>query len=52
MRGQSATTSGASQTQERHVPETRETTFVSVVIPCLNEAQSIEESVVRARRAL
>jgi glycosyltransferase involved in cell wall biosynthesis len=34
------------------VPETRETPFVSVVIPCLNEAQSIEESVLRARRAL
>jgi glycosyltransferase involved in cell wall biosynthesis len=46
------TTAGATQTQERNVPETRETPFVSVVIPCLNEAQSIEESVLRARRAL
>jgi glycosyltransferase involved in cell wall biosynthesis len=33
-------------------PETRTKTFVSVVIPCLNEAQSIEESVRRARKAL
>ena len=32
--------------------ETRTKTFVSVVIPCLNEAQSIEESVRRARQAL
>jgi glycosyltransferase involved in cell wall biosynthesis len=46
------TTAGATQTQERNVPETRETPFVSVVIPCLNEARSIEESVLRARRAL
>jgi glycosyltransferase involved in cell wall biosynthesis len=32
--------------------ETRAKTFVSVVIPCLNEAQSIEESVRRAGKAL
>lgn len=33
-------------------PETKVASFVSVVIPCLNEAQSIEEAVRRARRAL
>jgi glycosyltransferase involved in cell wall biosynthesis len=33
-------------------PEIRTKTFVSVVVPCLNEAQSIEESVRRARKAL
>jgi glycosyltransferase involved in cell wall biosynthesis len=33
-------------------PEVRTRTFVSVVIPCLNESQSIEESVRAARRAL
>ncbi len=33
-------------------PETRTPPFISVVIPCLNEAQSIEESVRRARKAL
>jgi glycosyltransferase involved in cell wall biosynthesis len=32
--------------------ETRTTPFISVVIPCLNEAQSIAEAVRRARRAL
>ena len=32
--------------------ETRTTPFVSVVIPCLNEAQSIAEAVRRARKAL
>ena len=38
--------------QETPALETRAKTFVSVVIPCLNEAQSIEESVRRARQAL
>src|SRR5919106_1096280 len=53
MPREAATTlAGATQTQDRTVPETRETPLVSVVIPCLNEAQSIEESVARARRAL
>jgi len=33
-------------------PETRTPPFISVVIPCLNEAQSIDESVRRARTAL
>src|SRR5215210_2210352 len=33
-------------------PETRRTPSVSVVIPCLDEAQSIQECVSRARRAL
>ena len=32
--------------------EIRTTPFVSVVIPCLNEAQSIAEAVRRARQAL
>jgi len=38
--------------QETPALETRARMFVSVVIPCLNEAQSIEESVRRARQAL
>ena len=38
--------------QETPALETRVKTFVSVVIPCLNEAQSIEEAVRSARQAL
>ncbi|MDQ3778724.1 MAG: glycosyltransferase family 2 protein [Actinomycetota bacterium] len=38
--------------RETPAAETRTTPFVSVVIPCLNEAQSIAEAVRRAREAL
>jgi glycosyltransferase involved in cell wall biosynthesis len=39
---------------QRHAPATREATLplVSVVIPCLNEAENIEECVTRARAVL
>lgn len=37
---------------EAAVPDSGERVVVSVVIPCLNEAENIEECVTRARRAL
>lgn len=54
MRGELTTTPTveAPPTEGATQPEARVATFVSVVIPCLNEAQSIEEAVRRARRAL
>jgi glycosyltransferase involved in cell wall biosynthesis len=53
MRGEPTTpTVEAPPTRAAATPETRSGTFISVVIPCLNEAQSIEESVRRARQAL
>ena len=53
MRGDpTAPTIEAPVTDEAREAETRTTPFISVVIPCLNEAQSIAEAVRRARQAL
>jgi glycosyltransferase involved in cell wall biosynthesis len=47
-----APTIDAPVTEEEREPQLRTTPFISVVIPCLNEAQSIAEAVRRARKAL
>jgi glycosyltransferase involved in cell wall biosynthesis len=53
MRGEpTAPTIEAPVTDGAVLGKSRTTPFVSVVIPCLNEAQSIAEAVRRARRAL
>lgn len=53
MRGDpTAPTIEAPVTDGTREAETRTTPFVSVVIPCLNEAQSIAEAVRQARQAL
>ena len=53
MRGDpTAPTIEAPATPRAREAETRTAPFISVVIPCLNEAQSIAEAVGRARKAL
>ena len=52
MRGDPISPTIEAPTDGVRQPETRATPLISVVIPCLNEAQSIGEAVRRARQAL